>query len=843
MNPSLPIDDLRDSLISACARTRRIVLRAPTGSGKSTRLPQMLLDLGLVQGQIVILQPRRMAARLLAHRVAQERGGSLGQEVGYQIRFERVESAQTRIKFVTEALLLRQMASDPELKGVGAVIFDEFHERSLHSDIALALARQLQEKSRPDLLMVVMSATLDTTSVAEWLGEAETLAADGRTFPVDIVYQSISPSRSRGISEIAAEQVGKILAEEATGDILVFMPGGFEISRTISALKNLPIVRGTEVLPLHGELSPSEQDLAVKPSTRRKIIVATNVAETSLTIPGVRFVVDSGLARVARFDPHRGINSLLIESISQASAEQRAGRAGRTGPGRCWRLWSHTHHQSRPLRETPEIKRVDLAEALLLIFSLGWSDAQTFPWFEKPEAAILQRALTLLRDLGAIDSEGRLTALGRRMAIFPTHPRYARMLMAAQTYDCVPSVAMIAGLAQGRDILLRKVDEYTEQAREAVDWEAGSDFFFRLALWQKAKDLNFDEEACYRLGVHAQAAREAGRAAHQLLQIAEGQKLSTATQAFPAEAIRRCLLLGFSDRLALRLDAGTLRCLLVHGRRGELRRESVVRSAKLFVAAEIDEIQTRGEVTTFLSSITAVEEPWLKEFFPGDFSEKISLRFDSTQRRVMHCVERRFRDIVLETVERPAEPCEAASQILATEVMAGRLELERWDATVDRWICRVNFLAKHCPECAVPLFDEEGRRLVVEQICAGAVAYKDIKDRPVMSVARGWLDEVQAMTLDAYCPEKLVLPRKKTPVAIEYTPSGEALIEATVQELYDVSGVKLRVCQGKIPLIVCIQSPARRTQQRTIDLDAFWKGSYEQVKKDLKGRYPKHEWR
>ncbi|NBX01990.1 DEAD/DEAH box helicase, partial [bacterium] len=255
MNPSLPIDDLRDSLISACARTRRIVLRAPTGSGKSTRLPQMLLDLGLVQGQVVILQPRRMAARLLAHRVAQERGGSLGQEVGYQIRFERVESAQTRIKFVTEALLLRQMASDPELKGVGAVIFDEFHERSLHSDIALALARQLQEKSRPDLLMVVMSATLDTTSVAEWLGEAETLAADGRTFPVDIVYQSISPSRSRGISEIAAEQVAKILAEEATGDILVFMPGGFEISRTISALKNLPIVRGAEVLPLHGELS------------------------------------------------------------------------------------------------------------------------------------------------------------------------------------------------------------------------------------------------------------------------------------------------------------------------------------------------------------------------------------------------------------------------------------------------------------------------------------------------------------------------------------------------------------------------------------------------------------
>ncbi len=843
MKTPLPIEDLRDSLISACARTRRIVLRAPTGSGKSTQLPQMLLDLGLVHGQIVVLQPRRMAARLLAQRVAQERRITLGEEVGYQIRFEKVESEQTRIKFVTEALLLRQMASTSELKEVGAVIFDEFHERSLHSDIALALAKQLQQTSRPDLLIVVMSATLDTDSVAEWLGEAETLVADGRTFPVDIAYHPVSPSQAREIPEIAAEQVGKILTQENTGDVLVFMPGAYEISRTISALKNLPVTRGIEVFPLHGELPAGDQDLAVKPSERRKIIVATNVAETSLTIPNVRFVVDSGLARVARFDPHRGINTLLIESISQASAEQRAGRAGRTGPGRCLRLWSHTHHQSRPLRETPEIKRVDLAEALLMILSSAWGDAKNFPWFEKPEAANLQRALNLLRDLGAVDDEGRITSLGQRMARFPAHPRYSRMLMAGHDYDCVPAVALIAGLAQGRDLLLRKVDEYTEQAREAVNWEAGSDFFFRLALWQKAKEVNFDGEVCRRLGVHAQAAREAGKAAQQLLKIAEGQGLRTTTQGFSNEALRRCLLLGFSDRLALRADAGTLRCHLVHGRRGELRRESMLRSVKLFVAAEVDEIQTRGEVTTFLSLITAIEESWLKEFFPDDFSEKHSLRFESTQRRVVQRTERRFRDIVLEAVERPAEPSEASSQILAEEVMAGRLHLERWDVSVNRWICRVNFLAKHCPECAIPPFDEEGRRLVIEQICAGAVAYKEIKDRPVMPILRGWLNQVQALMLDAYCPEKLVLPRKKTPVSIEYTIDGEALMEATVQELYDVSGVKLRVCQGKVPLVVCIQSPARRIQQKTTDLDAFWKGSYEQVKKDLKGRYPKHEWR
>lgn len=843
MRNSLPIEDLRESLISSCARTRRIVLRAPTGSGKSTQLPQMLLDLGLVQGQIVVLQPRRMAARLLAQRVAQERKVTLGEEVGYQIRFERVESEQTRIKFVTEALLLRQMTSASELKGVGAVIFDEFHERSLHSDVALALAKQIQKTSRPDLLIVVMSATLDTDSVAEWLGEAETLVADGRTFPVEIAYHPVLPSRAREIPEIAAEQVEKILTQENAGDVLVFMPGAYEISRTISALKNSPVVRGTDIFPLHGELSTSDQDLAVKSSERRKIIVATNVAETSLTIPNVRFVVDSGLARVARFDPHRGINSLLIESISQASAEQRAGRAGRTGPGHCLRLWSHTHHQSRPLRETPEIKRVDLAESLLFILSAGWSETKNFPWFEKPEEANVQRALSLLHDLGALDHEGRITSLGQRMARFPTHPRYSRLLMAGHDYDCVPAVALMAGLAQGRDLLLRKVDEYTEQAREAVNWEAGSDFFFRLALWQKAKEVNFDGEVCRRLGVHAQAAREAGKAAQQLIQIAEGQGLRTMAQGFSNEALRRCLLLGFSDRLALRADAGTLRCHLVHGRRGELRRESMVRSAKLFVAADVDEIQTRGEVTTFLSLITAIEESWLKEFFPDDFSEKVILRFDSTQRRVVQRTERRFRDIVLEAVERPAEPSEASGQILAEEVMAGRLLLERWDGGVDRWIHRVNFLAKHCPECAISPFDEEGRRLVIEQVCAGAVTYKEIKDRPVLPIIRGWLNEAQALTLDDYCPEKLVLPRKKTPVSIEYTPDGEAFIEATVQELYDVSGVKLRVCQRKIPLVVCIQSPARRTQQKTTDLDAFWKGSYEQVKKDLKGRYPKHEWR
>lgn len=843
MKQALPIDDLKDGLTAACGRVRRLVLRAPTGSGKSTRIPQMLLDLGLVEGQIIVLQPRRIAARLLAARIAQERNVRLGGEVGYQIRFERVESAQTRIKFVTEALLLRQMASDPELKGVGAVIFDEFHERNLHSDVALALARRLQETRRSDLLIMAMSATLDTEGVAKWLGSAETLAADGRAYPVEIEYTHLPRNSARPIWDAAAEQVRRLLQEEAEGDILVFMPGSYEIMRTIGAVRNLPESGGVEILPLYGELPPEEQDRAVRSGPNRKVIVATNVAETSLTIPGVRAVVDAGLARIARFDAHRGIDTLLVEPISQAAAEQRAGRAGRTGPGRCIRLWSQTDQEARPLREVPEIRRVDLSETILLLLSSGWGDAATFPWYEKPEDKALQRALAVLADLGAVDTHGKLTPIGRRMAVFPAHPRYARMLLAAGDFDCVFEVCRIAGLAQGRDILFRKVDDRTENARDSVEQEDGSDFFPRLALLQRAIDMKFDADACDRFGVHGQAARQADQAARQFLRLAEGQGLPVSDRVADPASVRRCILLGFSDRLAVRLDAGTLRCALVHGRSGELRRESAIRSAKLLVAAEVDEIQARGGVTTYLSLATAVEESWLQELFPDDFTSVNQVRYDAAQRRVVTRTERRFRDLVLEAKERDDAPSDAASRMLAAEVAAGRLELEKWDPSVDAWIRRVNFLSKHCPELGIPAFDEDARRMVIEEVCAGAVAYRDIRDRPVFGVVRGWLTHEQAMALDSYCPERIILPRKKHPAKIEYTEDATAEIEATVQELYDFPGSKLRVCLGKIPMIICIQSPARRTQQRTSDLDAFWKGSYEGVKKELKGRYPRHEWR
>lgn len=403
---------------------------------------------------------------------------------------------------------------------------------------------------------------------------------------------------------------------------------------------------------------------------------------------------------------------------------------------------------------------MDLSETILLLLTSGWGDATTFPWYEKPDDKALQRAMMVLQDLGAVDGAGALTRLGRRMSAFPAHPRYARMLMAAGEFGCVDEVAGIAGLSQGRDILFRKVDDRTENARDAVVQDDGSDFFTRLALLRRAAAMKFDLDGCERLGIHAQSARQADQAARQFLRIAEGQGLPVNGEPADPEAIRRCLLLGFSDRLAVRLDAGTLRCALVHGRKGELRRESAVRQARLLVAAEIDEIQARGEVTTYLSLCTAVEVAWLHELFPADFNEGAAARYEPTLRRVVTRVERRFRDLVLETVERDDAPSDAASRLLAEEVIAGRLELEKWDGAVDAWIRRLNFLAKHCPELGIAPFDEAGRRMVIEEVCAGAVAYREIRERPVMGIVRGWLTHEQAMALESYCPEKSCSPQE-----------------------------------------------------------------------------------
>lgn len=825
----------------------RVVLSAPTGSGKSTQVPQMLIDHAGIEGQVVVLQPRRLAARLLAVRVAAERGVELGGEVGYQIRFENRTSTRTRIRFVTEAILLRQLLQDPSLPGVGALVFDEFHERHLSSDLSLACALQACRDCRPDLKLVAMSATLDSERLEAFLGPCARIEASGRMYPVAVRYAGASLGREVApVWERAARAFREAVRGGLAGDVLIFMPGAREIRQTIDAVNALPESKGYEVLPLHGELPPEAQDRAVRSGGGPKVIVSTNVAETSITIEGVCLVIDGGLARIARYDARRGINTILIEPVSRASAEQRAGRAGRTGPGTCVRLWSEAEQAARAAQESPEVKRVDLAETVLMLAAAGITDLETFPWFEAPEAAALARARGLLQDLGALSSNGSVTPTGRQMSAFPMHPRSARMLIEAAQLGVLREAALIAAMSQGRPFykVSRDAAERREQLRQIEDLvDTGSDYFVWLRAYELAAAASFKPAACAALGIHGQAARQVGEAARQVEQLAlrEGLEGSAAAGDI-GNALRRCLFLAFADHLCLRNDRGTRRCRMVHGRSGELRRESLVDSP-LFVAAEIEERDLRGEVGVLLGLASAVEPEWLKAYFAEDFAEGSLTVYDASARRVVSRRQVRFRDLVLEEKDGlEPDPVEAA-RLLAEEVLAERLVLKHWDAVVENWIQRVNFVAHHCPETEIDPIDTEARQLLVEQICEGASSYKAIKDRPVLPVLESWVSPEQRYYLDAYAPVELELCGRRRPARLRYKADGRVFIASKLQDFYDVPGARLRIANGKVPLVIELLAPNGRPAHVTDDLDGFWGGAYHHVRKELAGRYPKHEWR
>lgn len=847
--PKLPIHEVASAIVAGLADTGRVVLSAPTGSGKSTQVPQILMDQAGIEGEVVVLQPRRLATRMLAKRVASERGVRLGDEVGYQIRFENVVSSKTRIRFVTEAILLRQILENPSLSGVGAIVFDEFHERHLSSDLGLARALESVAVRRPDLKLVVMSATLDVAGLENYLSPCTRVEASGRMYPVDTRYMGAALNRDAApVWTRAAQAFREVMRSgEAAGDFLVFMPGAYEIRKTIDALSALPEAREFELLPLHGELPLEAQDRAVTLGDSRKVIVSTNVAETSITIDGVRVVIDGGLARIARYDPRRGINSILIEGISQASAEQRAGRAGRTGPGQCLRLWSEAEHLARPVRDEAEVKRVDLSETLLLLASKR-VDLESFDWYEAPEAEALKRAQALLRGLGAVDAKGVITELGELMAGFPLHPRYARMLIEAHRRRVVKEVALVAGLSQGRGIYRASREDRVRSAqiREVEDKaESGSDFFVHLQAWYLAQAGRFRREACEPLGIHGVAARQAGEVANQLLSLAERQLSGDAVlEDADSESVRiqKCLLAGFADHLAKRNDKGTRRCRMVQGRSGELRRESVVES-DLLVAAEIEERELRGTVTVLLGMATEVQTTWLEDLFSDQFEGGVFTFYDESARRVVCRTERRFRDLVLEAKDTGEPDLNKAAELLAAEVVAGNLNLKQWDTVVENWIQRVNFVAKHCPETEIPPIDDEARQLLIEQICQGALSYKDIKDRTVLSAVKEWISPEQQYYIDAYAPAEMELPRRKRPAKIRYEADGRAFIASKLQDFYDVPGDSLKVANGKVKLLVELLAPNQRPAHLTDDLDGFWEGAYAHVRKDLAGRYPKHEWR
>lgn len=845
---SLPVRSVAEAIVKGLADRGRIVLSAPTGSGKSTQVPQILLDHAQVDGEIIVLQPRRLAARLLARRVAQERNSKPGEEVGYQVRFERVVGPNTRIRFVTEAIFLRQILADPKLSGVGAVVFDEFHERNLSADLGIACALQTIRSQRPDLKIVVMSATLDVDALQMYLEPCARIETSGRLYPVATRYMGAALNRDAApIWTRAANAFRTLVREKVAGNILVFMPGAYEIRKTLAAIESLSEASDYKVIPLHGELSADAQDKALSPGNHPKAIISTNVAETSITIEGVHAVIDSGLARILRFDPRRGINSVLVETISRASAEQRAGRAGRVGPGVCLRLWSEAEHAARAAQNASEVKRVDLSESTLMLLAAGITDLKSFPWFEKPEPEKLDQASQLLQELGAVDTNGNINELGRKMVKYPLHPRYARMLIEAGSRGVVESVARIVGLSQGRSFYRVSRNERTrlEQIRQIEDVaDQRSDFFVHLRAWELAEKSGFNLSVCSGLDIHAGAARQAGEIARQLLRLTKEQGLETeaADPVTGVEGICKCILTGFSDHLAMRKDTGTRRCNLAHKRSGELRRESVVEQA-LFVAAEIEERELRGEVNLLLGMATAVEREWLDDLFGDDFTDKTFAEFDSRMRRVVSRQECSFRDLTLSSSDQGDPDPEQAAVLLAKEVVEGRLKLKRWDAVVENWIQRVNFVAQHCPETEIATIDSAARQLLIEQICYGALSYKEIKDRPALEAVKEWIRPEQHYFVDTYAPAEMKLPRRRNPVRIRYESDGRAFIASKLQDFYDVQGTQLVVANGRVPLLVELLAPNQRPVHLTDDLDNFWAGAYPAIRKELAGRYPKHEWR
>jgi ATP-dependent helicase HrpB len=494
------------------------------------------------------------------------------------------------------------------------------------------------------------------------------------------------------------------------------------------------------------------------------------------------------------------------------------------------------------MQELPEILRHDLAEVVLTLKAGGIDDVENFQWLEKPNPKSLEQTLTLLTDLGALDHDGKLTSIGKKMVSFPMHPRYARMLLAGEQYECVRQACLIAALTQGRSILQRNKGKQTRGNRDDLLGEDGiSDFKRLMRAWGFADKNHYNADACRKVGVHGGAARQVKPLYERFLRIAEKEGLKINTRAPLDEDLQKCILLAFSDHVAKRRDGGTLHCEVVHGRAGDLDRDSVVRDSELIVAAEIREIEGSRDLNVRLNLCTAISEVWLDELFPGDMEEKTEAVFDPVLKRVVSKQWRSFRGLELHArMVQEVDPQQAA-EIIAEEVLAGRLELYKWDDAVEKWIVRVNCLAEGCPDYGIPAIDEEARRAMVQEICLGAVCKRDLKGRPVWKVVKSWLSAVQVEMIEKQAPERIKLP-SGIHAKVRYEPGQAPVVSATIQKLYGLEEVP-KIGFGLIPVVVEALAPNQRPQQKTQDMQSFWQNAYPMLKKELKGRYPKHEWR
>ncbi len=832
----LPIDEVLPGLIAALRGGSAAVLIAPTGAGKTTRVPPALLaalaaEIGEGR-QIVMLEPRRIAARAAARRMAEEGGWTLGREVGYQVRFERKAGPETRILVVTEGILVQRLQADPFLEDVGAVIFDELHERNLQTDLSLAMARRVQREVRPDLKLLAMSATLDPGPVAAFLGGAPTIESRGRLHPVDILYiESPRTDRpdDRAISSHIAGQIAagvrRVLAA-TPGDVLVFLPGVGEIQRSAEALAGLAAERDLAVLPLYGDLPAEQQDAVLRPLGRRKVVLATNVAESSITLDGVTGVVDSGLVRRLRFDPATGLDRLELGRVSRASADQRAGRAGRQAPGICLRLWPAWEQATLPERETPEISRVDLVGPALQLLAWGETDLAAFGWFEAPDPAALEAATLLLRQLGAIADHG-VTALGRTMARLPVHPRLARLLVEGHRRGHPREAALLAALLAERD-------PFPRGPRGAGPRRASrSDLLDRLDALEA-----FERRKAPAGDLNAGAARFVLKARDQLVELARRELRGGTEQDDPEESLLRALLAAYPDRVARRREPRSPRGVMVGGRGVRLAEESSVLEAPLFLCIDLDAGRSGPLSEALVRKASAIEPEWLPQ---ERLRSAIDLEFDESRERVAAWKRTLYEDLVIAEAEvPPPDPAETA-RVLA-EAAGERLDkaLALDDPEVAAFLARVRSLADWRPELQLPRFTEEEIRGLLPALAAGRKSFAELRRAPLLDTLQGSLSHQQLEAVRREAPERLEVP-SGSQVRILYEPGKPPVLAARIQEMFGLAETP-RVAAGRVPVLLHLLAPNGRPQQVTHDLRSFWENTYPQVRKELAGRYPRHAW-
>jgi ATP-dependent helicase HrpB len=818
----LPIDEILSDVVAALAAHAAAVVCAPAGAGKTTRVPPALLDARPAAAKrIILVEPRRLAARAAARRMAQERDGVLGEEVGFQVRFERCWGPRSRIVSVTPGILLRLLLDDPYLEKAGVVIFDEFHERGLESDLALGQVRLVQQTVRDDLRIVVMSATLAAEPVAAYLGGCPIISGGGRPYPVDIVYEPRGDTTPLPVATATA--VNRLL-DRTAGDLLVFLPGVGEIRQTGRQLEPIAADRGLAVVPLYGDLPGTKQDEALLPQARRKVVLATNVAETSVTVEGVTGVVDTGLARVLTFDPGVGLNRLRITSISRASADQRAGRAGRTAPGICIRLWSQSAHHGRLEQTEPEIHRVDLAGAVLQLLACGETELTQFPWPDPPRTAAVAQALDLLKRLGAADERG-ITVQGRELARLPIHPRLGRLLLEGQHLGQPARAALAAALLSERDPFAREWRGHGYAAR--------SDILERV---EALEAFEADRRSADSATMNRDAARAVLRARDHLLRGLAGAR-SAATrrrEATADDALLKALAAAFPDRVARRREPGSTRGVMVGGRGVRLAPTSCLTEAELFVCVDVD----AGQGEALVRQASAVERDWL---VPDRINSATELAFDEAAERVIASRLVRYEDLVLEQREGALPDAAEVGRVLSAAAARHPARvLPETDSPAGRFRTRVRCLRVWMPELKLPVLDDADTGEILAWLSTGCSSFADLRSADWLGAFRGRLTPQQLKVVDREAPERLGVPSGNQ-IALRYEEGRPPVLAVRIQEVFGLRETP-RIAGGRVRVLMHLLAPNYRPQQVTDDIASFWANTYALVRKELRARYPKHAW-